>query len=87
MSTLDQTTVEKRVEAKLGFYNHVTVYLIVMAALLAINLMTTPHNLWFLWPLIGWGVAILFHLFGVFVFGKDTRLYHRMMKREMHEQP
>ena len=87
MSTLDQTTVEKRVEAKLGFYNHLIVYLIIMAALLAINLMTTPHNLWFVWPLVGWGVGILFHLFGVFVFGKDTRLYRRLMNREMQQRP
>ena len=58
-----------------------------MAALLAINLMTTPQNLWFFWPLVGWGVAILFHLFGVFIFGKDTRLYHHLVNREMRQRP
>ena len=87
MSTGGETNVEKRVEAKLGFYNHVVVYLIVMGALLAINLMTTPRTLWFVWPLVGWGVAILFHGFGVFVFGKDTRLYQRMLDREMRQRP
>ena len=87
MNAPDQTGAQKRVEAKLGFYNHVTVYLIVMAALVAINLLTIPRVLWFVWPLVGWGVAILFHFFGVFVFGKDTRLYQRMLNREMHGRP
>ncbi len=85
MDNVDSSAAQKRVAAKLGFYNHLVVYAIVMAALFVINLLTTPHHLWFVWPLIGWGVAILFHLFGVFVFGPDTRLYHRMMERELHE--
>lgn len=87
MRTLDEATVQKRVETKLGFYNHLSVYVIVMAGLLTINLLTNPRNLWFIWPLVGWGVAILFHLFGVFVFGKDTRLYRRLVDREMHQGP
>jgi hypothetical protein len=86
MNTADPANAQKRVEAKLGFYNHLAVYVIVMAALLAINLMTSRHTLWFLWPLVGWGVAILFHFFGVFVFGKDTRLYQRMLDHEMHQR-
>lgn len=73
--------------AKLGFFNHIVVDRIVIAALAAINLMTDRHYLWFIWPLMGWGVAILFHLFGVFVFRQDTRLYHRIMRRELRQHP
>ena len=86
METPDQTAAQKRVLAKLGFYNHLIVYLIVIGALAAINLLTNREHLWFLWPALGWGVAILFHLFGVFVFGQDARLYKRMLERELHQR-
>ena len=85
-SDQNQNAAQKRVLAKLGFYNHLIVYLIVMLALIAINLLTGRQHLWFVWPLVGWGVAILFHLFGVFVFGQDAPLYKRMLDREMHHR-
>lgn len=43
------------------FYLHLVQYLVVMAALCAINLLTTPHRLWFYWPALGWGIGILAH--------------------------
>lgn len=88
MPTLDRTTVEKRVDAKIGLYNHLAVYAIFIAALVVINLLTNPRHIWFYWPMLGWGIAILFHLFAVFAFGKDSRLYRRMLDREMlRERP
>ena len=33
--------------------------------LLLINIMTAPNKLWFYWPLVGWGVAVLGHAFAV----------------------
>ena len=44
-----------------GFYLHLAQYVVVIAALCAINLLTTPHRLWFYWPALGWGIAILAH--------------------------
>jgi 2TM domain len=48
-----------------GFKIHLLVYLSVNALLIVINLTTTPHTYWFFWPLLGWGVGVVGHAFGV----------------------
>ena len=44
-----------------GFLIHLAAYLSVNFLLLVINLLTTPNELWFYWPLLGWGIGILAH--------------------------
>lgn len=56
-----------RVEALRGFYNHLAVYVIVNLFLFFLNIFASPDTLWFYWPLLGWGIAIVLH--GVSVFG------------------
>ena len=48
-----------------GFKIHLLVYLSVNALLIVINLVTTPNKYWFFWPLLGWGVGLAGHAFGV----------------------
>lgn len=57
---------KSRVEARIGFFIHLAVYVAVNALLITINLNTDPQYLWFKWPLIGWGVGVIFHAVGVF---------------------
>ena len=52
---------KKRVEQIKEFYGHLTSYVVVMLFLLFINLKYTPENLWFFWPMLGWGIGLLFH--------------------------
>jgi len=40
------------------FYYSLILYIVVMSGLIAINLMTSRHVLWFVFPLIGWGLAL-----------------------------
>ena len=64
----------KRVQELKGFYGHLAVYMIVNAFLLVINLLTSPHALWFYWPLLGWGIGIAIHAAAVLsngIWGKD----------------
>ena len=72
MNTTDEKYQEakQRVKQLKGFYVHLTVYVLVNAMLFLINLTTTPDVLWFIWPLIGWGVGILMHAVYVFGFGR-----------------
>jgi hypothetical protein len=81
---------EQRVRAKIGFYWHLTSYILVNGMLIAIYLLTTlaVGNLyypWFVWPMFGWGIGLLFHFMGVFVFGgsrsEDAR--RRMIEEEL----
>ncbi|OXB24961.1 histidine kinase [Flavobacterium tructae] len=66
---------KKRVEEIKGFYGNLTAYVIVNLVLIFINLYASPRHLWFYWPLMWWGVGVVFHglkVFKVFpVLGKD----------------
>lgn len=42
------------------FYFGLIMYAVVMSGLIALNLMTYHHVLWFVFPAAGWGVALLF---------------------------
>ena len=77
---------KKRVEAKFGFYIHLTVYIAVSFLLIIINLNTSAEYLWFKWPLIGWGIGVLFHALGVFVFPKKSAVTEMMIEKEMKKE-
>jgi hypothetical protein len=74
---------KKRVEAKIGFYIHLAVYVGVNLLLLIINLTTSPGYLWFKWPLMGWGIGLFFHGLGIFAFSKGEAIKERMIEKEM----
>jgi 2TM domain len=58
---------KKRVEEIKGFYGHLTSFILVNIFLFVMNIVTSPNELWFFWPTIGWGIGLLFH--GMKVFG------------------
>ena len=74
---------KKRAEAKMGFYIHLMVYLGVNILLILINFLTSPQYLWFKWPLIGWGIGLVFHGLGVFLSTKGESIKERMIEKEM----
>jgi hypothetical protein len=78
----------RRVEAKIGFYIHLAVYVGVNILLIIINLLTTPRSLWFIWPLMGWGIGIFFHGMSIFVFSgrKFKEIKDRMIEEEMKRE-
>jgi hypothetical protein len=80
--------VRKRVEAKIGFYIHLAVYVGVNVLLIIINLSTSSGYLWFKWPLLGWGIGLFFHGMSIFVFsGRRLReAKERMIKEEMKKE-
>ena len=65
----------KRVEEIKGFYGNLIAYVVVNIGLMVVNLLTSPAYLWFFWPMLGWGIGVLFHGMKVFdfmpFFGKD----------------
>jgi hypothetical protein len=83
---------KKRVEALRGFYIHLIVYVIVNLFLFLLNIMTSPDVLWFYWPLLGWGIAIVVHAISVFwgfdrPFGADweAKKVREIMEKENKE--
>ena len=77
---------KKRVEAKLGFYIHLAVYIGVNILLIIINLTSSPDYLWFIWPLFGWGVGLFFHALGVFVFPGGSGIKEKMIEKELEKE-
>ncbi|MFT5254198.1 MAG: hypothetical protein ACI87N_003265 [Flavobacteriales bacterium] len=57
---------KKRVNEIRGFYSNLASYAFINLGLLALNLWTSPNHLWFYWPLLGWGIGVVFHGIKVF---------------------
>jgi len=72
---------ESRVARKKGFFVHLLVYIVVNAFIVVIWAITaSASGVWFPWfafPLAGWGVGLLFHCMGVFVFPKGGSDWER----------
>lgn len=76
---------KKRVEEKKGFFTHLAVYVLVNILLIIIWAFPAGGGYpWFLWPLGGWGIGILFHFLDVFVFSQKTTDWEkRQIDKEM----
>ena len=62
---------KKRVEAKKSFYIHLIIYICVNVFLINIWAFVAGRGFpWFIFPLGGWGIGLLFHGLGVFVFDR-----------------
>lgn len=61
---------KRRLEDVKGFYTNLFSYIVINIFLFIINIVFTPGTWWFLFPLIFWGIGVLFHFLGVFVFEK-----------------
>ena len=55
----------ERVEALKGFYIHLTIFVGVVAALIAINA-STSGDWWAQWVFLGWGIGVVAHGLGVY---------------------
>ena len=52
---------KKQVEEIKGFYGNLVAYIAVNIVLLIINFRYSPEHLWFFWPMLGWGIGLLFY--------------------------
>ncbi len=77
---------KKRVKAKKAFYQHLMSFAIVNLFLLALNLLTSPGYLWFVFPLLGWGVGLAFHYVDVFGIPGFDILSKEWEERELEKE-
>lgn len=73
----------KKVKEIKGFYIHLLCYLLVVFLLVYLNLNYSPKQLWFIYPLVGWGVGLLGHAAGVF--GADMLFSRNWEERKLKE--
>ncbi|HEV2608727.1 MAG TPA: 2TM domain-containing protein [Noviherbaspirillum sp.] len=74
------------VERKLGFYTHLSVYVIVNTGLIALNIAQDSGRPFAIFPLLGWGIGLLFHGLAVFLHGPKAAWKRRMIDKEMKRQ-
>lgn len=73
-----------RVKELKGFYGNLTSYCLVISFLAVLNLLTSPEYLWFLWPMLGWGIGIVAHAATTFGIGKEweEKKINQLMQEE-----
>jgi len=72
-----------RARMKMALYIHATVFVSVILLLIVINLLTTPGNLWVVWPFLGWGIGLLLHWF---FSAKLAGIYENIKDKEIARQ-
>lgn len=79
---------KKRVEDIKGFYGNLLSYCLVIPALILVNYYTYWHFQWFWFPMLGWGMGLIFHAFGVFGYGKswEERKIKELLEKEQQQQ-
>lgn len=56
----------KRVKKKKEFYSHLGSYIAVGSFFFLLNIVTSPGDWWFYFPMLGWGIGLVIHYFSVF---------------------
>ena len=77
---------KKRAEAKVKFYRHLAIYIAVNILLIIINFSTSTDHLWFIWPVMGWGLAVVLHALSVFAFSGESGVTEQMIEKEMERE-
>lgn len=72
----------RRAGAKLGWYLHAVVFVLVNTALFGISHHGFGSRPWSAVPLLGWGLGLALHGVSVFVLGAGNGLRERMVQKE-----
>ncbi len=83
----DYDKARKRVKAKKDFYQHLTSYTVLSIFFFLLNAVTSFGIWWFYWPMMGWGIGLLFHYFSTFGFPgtnlEDPEWEERAVEQEL----
>jgi hypothetical protein len=71
----------QRVKARLGFYRHAFIYVVVITGLGLLAF--SQGKTWAVWPALGWGIGLLAHGLGVWGVAPGSALRERMVQREI----
>ena len=72
----------RRAKAKLGWYMHAGIYLVVNAFLFLLSTYGQGQKHWAIYPALGWGVGLALHGISVFALGSGSELRERMIQKE-----
>ena len=72
----------KRAGAKLGWFVHASVYVLVNLFIFALSEYGFGQRRWSVFPLLGWGLGLALHGVSVFVLGAGSGLRERLVEKE-----
>ena len=72
----------KRAGAKLGWYIHLTLYVVVNIIIFSFSRYGFGNRPWSVFPLLGWGFGLALHGISVFLLGKGSGVRERLVQRE-----
>lgn len=72
----------RRAGAKLGWYVHATVYVLVNIVIFAMSHHAFGTRPWSVFPLLGWGFGLAMHGISVFMLGTGSSLRERLVQKE-----
>jgi hypothetical protein len=72
----------KRAGAKLGWFAHAAVFVLVNLVVFGLSRYGFGHRPWSVFPLLGWGLGLALHGVAVFVLGSGSELRERMVQKE-----
>jgi hypothetical protein len=72
----------KRAGAKLFWYMHAAVFVLVNLFIFSMSRYAFGTRPWSVAPLLGWGLGLALHGISVFVLGKGSGLRERMVQKE-----
>ncbi|CAN7351351.1 2TM domain-containing protein [Acidovorax sp. LjRoot66] len=72
----------KRAGAKLGWYMHAVLYVVVNLIVFSMSRYGFGNRPWSVYPLLGWGLGLALHGVSVFVLGTGSGLRERMVQKE-----
>lgn len=71
---------QRRARAKMGWYAHASVYLLVNLLLVTLSASSGRH--WAVFPALGWGLGLLVHGVSVFLLASGSDLHERLVQAE-----
>ena len=72
----------KRAGAKLGWYFHFAVYVVVNSFLFALSYFGLRERAWSMYPVLGWGLGVALHGLSVFLVGQGGGLREKLVQQE-----
>lgn len=77
---------QKRVKELKSFYGNLISYCIIIPFLIILNLITSPRDIWFYWPMLGWGIGLVAHGMSVFAIGKgwEEKKIREILEKQNH---
>jgi hypothetical protein len=72
----------KRAGAKLGWYIHAAVYVLVNLSIFAMSRYAFGSRPWSVFPVLGWGLGLALHGISVFVLGRGSGVREYLVRKE-----